>query len=225
MSQPRHHIFLEIDFAGVTYRMSDATFEVSNAATGGTLSFASGFDDITMQQAMSFLGAAPAALSVPVQTVLPVDVAEQYALGWQLARSPARLSVWLEGTDYSQRLQLIDGIVTGPSWRFLGDPVSFSIELPESTREIVYPPTTQQISAATVGEYTVLSLSLDELGLRSVSPVSVTNSPVTWCPAKHSRSTLLTLAVPAPQWAYQSGWVAGTQLVSPVLPGDPNTVG
>lgn len=205
MSQPRNHILLEIDFAGITYRMSDATFEVPNAATAGTLSFASGFDDVTMQQAMSFLGTAPAALTVPVQTILPVDVAAQYALGWQLARSPARLSVWLEGTDYSQRLQLIDGIVTGPSWRFFGDPVSFSIELPESTRETVYPPTTQQISAATVGEYTVLSLSLDELGL--------TYPTVFGSPGKTGDTSW----VPATQPLWYAHWGAGTASVNNTL--------
>jgi hypothetical protein len=112
-------LLLELDFSGVTYRISDATLEVPNVDLDNTLSFESGFDDISMQQAMAFLSTAPAALTVPVQCLLPVDVAAQYALGWQLARSPARLSVWLEGTDYSQRLQLIDGIVTGPSWRFL----------------------------------------------------------------------------------------------------------
>jgi hypothetical protein len=165
MSQPRYHVLLEIDFNGVTYRLSDATLEVDDVASGGTLLFESGFDNVTMVQAMSFLSTSPAALTVPIQTVLPFDVAAEYAAGWQLARSPARLAVWLEGSDYSERLQLIAGIVTAPSWRFFGDPVSFSIELPESTREVVYPPTTQQVSSATAGEWTVLSLSLDEIGL------------------------------------------------------------
>lgn len=165
MSQPRHHVLLELDFNGVTYRLSDATFEVGDVTSGGTLLFESGFDNVAMQQSLNFLGTSPAALTVPIQTVLPFDVAAEYAAGWQLARSPARLSVWLEGTDYSQRLQLIAGIVTAPSWRFFGDPVSFSIELPESTREVVYPPTSQQVGSATAGEWTVLSLSLDELGL------------------------------------------------------------
>lgn len=165
MSQPRYHVLLELDFNGVTYRLSDATFEVGDVASGGTLLFESGFDNVAMQQSLTFFGTSPAALTVPIQTVLPFDVAAKYAAGWQLARSPARLSVWLKGTDYSQRLQLISGIVTAPSWRFFGDPVSFSIELPESTREVVYPPTSQQVGPATAGEFVTLSLSLDELGL------------------------------------------------------------
>ena len=188
MSQPRNHILLEIDFAGITYRMSDGTFEVPNADENNTLSFESGFDDVSMQQAMSFLGAAPAALTVPIQTILPVDVAAMYADGWQLARSPARLSVWLEGTDYAQRLQLIDGIVTAPSWRFLGDPVSFSIELPESTRETEYPPVSQQVNSDTIGELSVLTLSLDEL---NVTYPTVFGSPgktgdTTWVPGSQA---------------------------------------
>ena len=185
MSSPRYHMLLELDFSGVTYRISDATFEVPNVDLNNTLSFESGFDDVSMQQSMAFLSTAPAALTVPVQCLLPVDVAAQYALGWQLARSPARLSVWLEGTDYSQRLQLIDGIVTGPSWRFLGDPVSFSIELPESTRVTEYPPVSQQVNSDTIGEMSVLTLSLDEL---NVSYPTVFGSPgktgdTTWVPA------------------------------------------
>jgi hypothetical protein len=185
MSTPRNHILLEVDFVGVTYRMSDGTFEVPNADENNTLSFQSGFDDVSMQQAMAFLATAPAALTVPIQTILPVDVAAMYAAGWQLARSPARLSVWREGTDYAQRLQLIDGIVTAPSWRYLGDPVSFSIELPESTRETEYPPVSQQINSDTIGELSVLTLSLDEL---NVTYPTVFGSPgktgdTSWVPA------------------------------------------
>lgn len=188
MSTPRNHILLEIDFAGITYRMSDATFAVPDVASNGTLSFESGFDDVTMQQAMTFLATAPAALTVPIQTILPVDVAAMYANGWQLARSPARLSVWLEGTDYAQRLQLIDGIVTGPSWRFLGDPVSFSIELPESTRATEYPPVSQQVNSDTIGELSVLTLSLDEL---NVTYPTVFGAPgktgdTTWVPGSQA---------------------------------------
>ena len=165
MSTPRYHVLLELQYASSTYRISDGSFDVPDASTGDTLTFESGFDNVTMQQAMSFLAAAPAGASVPVQAVLPVDVAQLYAEGWHLARSPATLSVWLEGTDYSQRTVLINGIVTGPSWRFAGDPVSFSIQLPESTYVVEYPPLTQQISGDTVGQNTVLTLSLDDLGV------------------------------------------------------------
>ena len=165
MSTPRYHVLLELQYASSTYRISDASFDVPDASTGDTLTFSSGFDNVTMQQAMSFLAAAPAGASVPVQAVLPVDVAQLYAEGWHLARSPATLSVWLEGTDYSQRTVLINGIVTGPSWRFAGDPVSFSIQLPESTYVVEYPPLTQQVTGDTVGQNTVLTLSLDDLGV------------------------------------------------------------
>jgi len=205
MSQPRYHVLLEIDFNGVTYRLSDATLEVDDVASGGTLLFESGFDNVTMVQAMSFLSTSPAALTVPIQTVLPFDVAAEYAAGWQLARSPARLAVWLEGSDYSERLQLIAGIVTAPSWRFFGDPVSFSIELPESTREVVYPPTTQQVSSATAGEWTVLSLSLDELGL--------TYPTVFGSPGKTGNTTW----VPATQPLWYAHWGEGAASVNNTL--------
>jgi hypothetical protein len=205
MNQPRYHVLLEIDFNGVTYRLSDATLEVNDVASGGTLLFESGFDNVTMQQAMSFLSTSPAALTVPIQTVLPFDVAAEYAAGWQLARSPARLSVWLEGSDYSERLQLIAGIVTAPSWRFFGDPVSFSIELPESTREVLYPPTSQQIGTDTGGEFTVYQLSLDEIGL---SYPTVFGSP-----GKTGNTTW----VPATQPLWYAHWGAGAASVNNTL--------
>ena len=205
MSQPRHHVLLELDFSGVTYRISDASFEVPDADSNGQLSFVSGFDNVTMNQSLSFLGTSPAALTVPIQAILPVDVAAEYAAGWQLARSPARLSVWLEGTDYSQRLQLIAGIVTAPSWRFFGDPVSFSIELPENTREILYPPTTQQVGTNTAGEFVTLSLSLDELGL---SYPTVFGSP---------GKTGNTSWVPATQALWYAHWGAGAASTNNVL--------
>ena len=205
MNQPRYHVLLEIDFNGVTYRLSDATLEVNDVASGGTLLFESGFDNVTMQQAMSFLSTSPAALTVPIQTVLPFDVAAEYAAGWQLARSPARLSVWLEGSDYSERLQLIAGIVTAPSWRFFGDPVSFSIELPESTREVLYPPTSQQIGTDTGGEFTIYQLSLDEIGL---SYPTVFGSP-----GKTGNTTW----VPATQPLWYAHWGAGAASVNNTL--------
>ena len=132
-------------------------------ADGGLLVYVAGLDSLTVSLVLSWLSSG-GALSVPVQCVLPFDLAEDEAAGHHVAGCPAEVAV-IDGDalDYSERRILALGTVTGPEYGEIDEPVSFSIEGAASESQVEIPVSTAQVDGVTMPTG-VLTLATDDLG-------------------------------------------------------------
>ena len=97
---------------------------------GSVLVYVAGLDGVTVSLALSWRGVTGGPLSVPVQCVLPFDLALDEARGHHVAGCPAEIAVWDADDDgaYSTRVVLALGTVTGPEYGEIDEPVTFSVE-------------------------------------------------------------------------------------------------
>lgn len=133
-------------------------------ADGSVLVYVAGLDGVTVSLALSWLSSG-GPLSVPVQCVLPFDLALDEARGHHVAGCPAEIALWDadETGDYSARVVLAWGTVTGPEYGEIDEPVTFSVEAPASESMIEVPAATAQVDGTTWE--TVIDLDPVDLGL------------------------------------------------------------
>lgn len=134
---------------------------------GSVLVYVAGLDGVTVSLALSWLSSG-GPLSVPVQCVLPFDLALDEARGHHVAGCPAEIALWDadETGDYSARVVLALGTVTGPEYGEIDEPVSFSVEAAASESMIEVPTATQQIDGWTLANSTAVeNLATEDLGL------------------------------------------------------------
>jgi len=155
------HLLLTIHVDGQVVRVATDAIDVSDASTGRVYPYSAGIGDLTVTSALSFL-ATSGPLSVPVEAILPVDVAALVAAGVVLDGSAAELALWTEGDDYGQRIVLASATVTGAEWGELGEPVRFSIERAEVTNVRAIPTAQEQVNGTTWA--TVLDMDPADLG-------------------------------------------------------------
>jgi hypothetical protein len=177
------YLIVSVTYAGTVIRLSTADIDITDAAEGATYSYYPGIGEMTISTAMEFLQSSAGALSVPVQAVFPVNVAQLHAQGHQLARSPVEVAIWTEGTDYAARIILARGTVSDPEWGEPSEPVAFSVEDAAKTSTIEVPSMTEQVDGYT-WPLTVFDLATDELGLVYPriygSPGAVSTSMASW---------------------------------------------
>jgi hypothetical protein len=177
------YLIVSVTYAGTVIRLSTAEIDITDAAEGVTYSYYPGMGELTVSTAMEFLQSSAGALSVPVSAVFPVSVAQLHAQGHQLARSPAEIAIWTEGTDYAARIILARGTVSDPEWGEPQEVVAFSIEDAAKTSTVEVPNATQQVDGYT-WPATILDLATDELGLVYPriygSPGAISTSMASW---------------------------------------------
>ena len=158
------YLIVSVTYAGTVIRLSTADIDITDAAEGVTYSYYPGIGEMTVSTAMEFLQSSAGALSVPVQAVFPVSVAQLHAQGHQLARSPVEVAIWTEGTDYAARIILARGTVSDPEWGEPSEPVAFSVEDAAKTSTVEVPGMTEQVDGYTWPNK-VLYLATQELGI------------------------------------------------------------
>ena len=158
------YLIVSVTYAGTVIRLSTADIDIVDAAEGVTYSYYPGIGEMTVSTAMEFLQSSAGALSVPVQAVFPVSVAQLHAHGHQLARSPVEVAIWTEGTDYAARIVLARGTVSDPEWGEPTEPVAFSVEDAAKTSTVEVPGMTEQVDGYTWPNK-VLYLATQELGI------------------------------------------------------------
>ena len=158
------YLIVSVTYAGTVIRLSTADIDIVDAAEGVTYSYYPGIGEMTVSTAMEFLQSSAGALSVPVQAVFPVSVAQLHAQGHQLARSPVEVAIWTEGTDYAARIVLARGTVSDPEWGEPTEPVAFSVEDAAKTSTVEVPGMTEQVDGYTWPSK-VLYLATQELGI------------------------------------------------------------
>ena len=141
-------LLLTLSIDGQVVRVATDAVDVTDAALSRVYPYSPGISDITVSSALSFL-ASSGPLSVPVEAILPVDVAALSAAGVVLDGSAAELALWTPGDDYGRRVVLAAATVTGAEWGEMGQPVRFSIARAESADAVQIPGSTELVDATT----------------------------------------------------------------------------
>lgn len=119
-----------IRYAGRDFRFSTRPLSVTND-DGDTLAFEGGLPEVQVEQVLAAISDAPELLSVSLDLVFPVDVAELVAQGHDLSAATGEVALHVEGTVWEDRYVLLDGKVTNPLYGAEDEEVSFSVvEMP-----------------------------------------------------------------------------------------------
>jgi len=78
--------------------------------------------------ALNLFNESPTLLSIPINLVFPTDISELVSKGHDLWRGTGELSLWIEGRPHEDRVVLINGSLTDPSYGAKGERVKFSLE-------------------------------------------------------------------------------------------------
>ncbi len=116
---------LEVDALGRTWRWASEPVDVTDARAGETWPFRGGLPRVELAIAVD--PGTTVAEPQPVTMDLPwPEVATALARGLVL-RGSARLSWWVKGSDYAERLQLLTGVLTASEYDDPGAPVRVTV--------------------------------------------------------------------------------------------------
>lgn len=122
----RVYLLVEIDFGSFGhFRLS--TEPLTIAGDGGGR-FDGGLDSLTFTDSVDLFSTSESNRSVSVSAFLPVDVSELVARGFDPARATAKLSQWVEGTNYKDRRRVLPSTeLRDPQYGESYEPFRFSI--------------------------------------------------------------------------------------------------
>lgn len=181
------HILITLQFAGVTWRV--ATSEVDIADGSLSYHYADGVVSATPDQSIDAYEQG-GGMTLPVEMILPVDVAALHARGHTLDGAPCEVALWVEGSTWDQRHIVVAGNIIDPEYGEEGEPVSASVEsvLYEDTADKVpLPATGLRVDGTTWPES--VDLSPASLGIPYTTiigrpgTVSTSVSSTGWVPA------------------------------------------
>lgn len=117
-----------IDYGGTVIRLSTDTLHIPNAATGEVLVYRARLGELRFSDALGAIGEVSEGASVPINAVMPVNVALMEAEGHRFEGSPVELARWTRGTDFSERRRVSLGEVVDPRIGPDNEPVSLSVK-------------------------------------------------------------------------------------------------
>lgn len=154
-------ILVSVTIGGVVYRVAAEPLDITHGAS--VVHYDGGLMTYSVQVALSFLavGGPP---SIPLELVLPVDVAALEAAGHLLAGAPIEVAVWEDGSDWASRSVVLSGFARDPEYSEEGEPVTLSAERAAAVAIALVPSVTAIVDGASFPDG-VLSLATEELGL------------------------------------------------------------
>ena len=156
---------LDLQWAGQTIRLSNVEVDILDE-DGNSLHYHGALESVDVDDGIEWLSdssASPA--TAQVAAVLPVDVPELVARGYDLASATGTLSRWVEGTAYKARRVLIAGQLTDPEYGAAREPVSFSLELLPWDGSQVIPPMGYAVEGSNFELNAIASLPASGVGL------------------------------------------------------------
>ncbi len=156
---------LDLQWAGQTIRLSNVEVDILDE-DGNSLHYHGALESVDVDDGIEWLSdssASPA--TAQVAAVLPVDVPELVARGYDLASATGTLSRWVEGTAYKARRVLIAGQLTDPEYGAAREPVSFSLELLPWDGSQVIPPMGYAVEGSNFEVGAIASLPASGVGL------------------------------------------------------------
>lgn len=131
-------LLLEISYAGQTFRFASEDVIVETA-TGSELVYDGQLDDLDYEAEFDLFSDSPNEASISVEVIMPVDVALLVQQGHDLAQATGELSMWVPGRTYEERVILIQGTVTEPTYGSMAETVEFSLEANPFSDKASYP--------------------------------------------------------------------------------------
>lgn len=156
---------LDLEWAGRTWRLSDADVVVTTAA-GDDLVYDGTLADVATDEQMGDPGGTQSPVSVSLDVTLPgVDVASLVASGFDLSTARGSLSRWVEGTTYEARRVVVVGGVSDPEYGASTEPIGLTIEAApwEDAGSIPHPDLA--VVGANWSTDMILSLLAEDVGL------------------------------------------------------------
>ena len=122
----RIYLLLEIDFGTFGhFRISTEPLTIPGADGGR---FDGGLDSLTFTDSVDLFSTSEASRTVSVNVFLPVDVSELAARGFDPSRATAKLSQWVEGSNYEDRRRVLSPTeLRDPQYGESYEPFKFSI--------------------------------------------------------------------------------------------------
>ena len=144
----RIFLLVEIDF-GTFGRFRISTEPVDVPGTGGG-QFLGGLDSLTFTDSVDLFSTTESNRSVSVSALLPVDVAELAARGFDPARATASLSQWVEGSNYTDRRRILSDVeLRDPQYGESYEPFRFTMRSNIFDNDSMIPPIDAVIDATT----------------------------------------------------------------------------
>lgn len=156
---------LDLEWAGRTWRLSDADVVVTTAA-GDDLVYDGTLADVATDEQMGDPGGTQSPVSVSLDVSLPgVDVAALVAGGFDLTTARGTLSRWVEGSTYEDRRRVVVGTVSDPEYGASTEPIGLTLEAApwEDTGSIPHPDLA--VVGANWSTDMILSLLAEDVGL------------------------------------------------------------
>jgi hypothetical protein len=162
------HLLVELDFGG---GLVLSTVDLEIETEDGTTQVVHGcLEEVAWSDQLDTPGSVGEGDGIPVNGVLPVDVALLVARGARLELTAARVSRWVEGKLWHERELLYRGLVTDPEYGEVEDEVSFSIEK-EEVQEVS--PCIPLRAAVTSATWDTSSSNLDEVDIGRAYPTII----------------------------------------------------
>lgn len=143
----RVYWILDLTYAGTIYRLSTVDLDV--ASDDGDLHYVGGISEVTLTSSLELLGESGEPLSVPLEILMPVDVAALSAAGHDLALASGELSRLVEGDAWESRLVMLAGRVSEPEYGTKDLPIRFSLEDLLFEDATLFPSSTAVVSLST----------------------------------------------------------------------------
>lgn len=157
---------LDLHYAGLTLRLSDAEVEVLTN-DGDSLHYDGELGVLSISEGLDFLAdASGSPASASLECVLPIDAPAMIAAGHDLAGATAELSRWIEGTPYESRRRVIVGAVSDPEYGAQHEPVSFTVEAAPWLDTVKIPRNGHEVTGRNLEDDWILTLPTDALGRR-----------------------------------------------------------
>lgn len=163
--EARVYWLLDLDYAGMTLRLSDAEVDVTTA-DGELLHYSGVLEELSVDEGIDFLSdASSSPATAAITAILPCDLALLVSQGHDLSRATGTLARWVEGTTWEARRVLVAGQVIDPEHGSSDEPTSFSLEAAPWLDTQLVPSPDQAVIGANWDDALILSLSAGELGL------------------------------------------------------------
>lgn len=143
----RVYWILDLTYAGIIYRLSTVDLDV--ASDDGDLHYVGGISEVTLTSSLELLGESGEPMSVPLEILMPVDVAALSAAGHDLALASGELSRLVEGDAWESRLVMLAGRVSEPEYGTKDLPIRFSLEDLLFEDATLFPSSTAVVSSLT----------------------------------------------------------------------------
>lgn len=123
------HFLLDLVWAGQTFRLAPIDLVVESTETGEAYAYDGLLEQTpAFAEALNLFGSSAEVYAVPVTAVLPVDVAQLVARGFDLLQATGELSLWVDGTTYEDRRVVLVGHLSDPEYGRVGEPINASLQ-------------------------------------------------------------------------------------------------